>query len=55
MQEAKFYDAKSFTDPKKVYKVINLPDGSWKCSCPGFIFRQRKCNHIRRVQHLKLK
>ena len=55
MQKATFYDIPSFTKPGVVYKVIKMPDGSWKCSCPSFVFRNAKCNHIRKVQHLKIK
>lgn len=55
MEKAKFYQVKSFTKKGVVYTVRKLPTGEWLCSCPNFLFRNSKCNHIRQVQHLKLK
>lgn len=57
MNKARFFKVKSFHH-ENYYTVRNLPTGEWKCSCPYFVFKQRlitKCDHIRKVQHLKLK
>jgi hypothetical protein len=51
---AQIYEVKSFTDPTKTYKVVRNK-GSWTCSCESNFFRHVKCEHIRKVQHLKLK
>ena len=42
----------SSKDPNKFYTVTKNRDGSWECSCPGFIYR-RKCSHIEKVQGKK--
>jgi hypothetical protein len=55
MNEAIFYKVKSFTVKDKEYIVRKMLDGSWRCECPAFVFRQKKCNHIRKLQHLKIK
>jgi len=52
---AKFYKVPSLTIEGKSYQVIKMPNGSWRCNCPHFVFREKKCNHIRQVQHLKVK
>jgi hypothetical protein len=28
------------------YTVDQLQDGSWRCSCPGYFYRQEQCRHI---------
>lgn len=55
MNNARFYDVKSFTTTGLFYKVRKMPNGSYKCDCPRFVFTGKKCDHIRRIQHLKLK
>ncbi len=45
----KIIKIKSFTDPQKEYLVRHLDDGSWRCSCPLFIMKERQigeCKHI---------
>jgi len=41
----------SESDPRKEYTVTLYSDGTWKCSCPHWIFRLQKtgedCKHIR--------
>ena len=51
------FEVPSFTDPNKTYVVRKTDDG-YRCDCPHFIFREKqihKCDHIRKLQHLKLK
>ena len=55
--QAKFYKIASFTIPGKKYDVIKTEEG-YKCNCPNFVFngrRIKKCDHIRKHQHLKLR
>lgn len=47
--EAQFYNIRSDSQPLKVYTVRHMPDGEWRCSCPGFIFRNQ-CKHIGKVK-----
>lgn len=54
MTDAKFIKVKSFTDPKKEYTLVKTDDG-YRCNCPDYILRDRKCKHIKRYQHLKYK
>ena len=53
--DAKFYQVPSFSDPNKKYTVRQLPDQSWHCDCPSFVFRQKPCDHIRKIRHQKMK
>jgi hypothetical protein len=52
--EAKFYEVKGFTDPDIIHIVRHLENGEWRCDCWPFI-RKGKCDHIRKVRHLRLK
>ncbi len=54
MTEAQFIKAKSFTDPDMEYIIRKMDDG-YRCSCPDFVIRDKKCKHIKRHQHLKYK
>ena len=51
----KFYNVKSFSDPKKVYTVRHMGFGDWRCDCAHFVFRRKGCDHILRVRHLRMK
>ena len=53
MTDAKFYNVPSFTKSGVDYQVIKLSSGDWRCNCPHYVFRDKKCNHIRKMQHLK--
>lgn len=64
MSEAIVYEVKSFSDPTKTYQVRELPDHSWRCQCPFFVFNEGKmrranttpaCDHIRQLRHKKMK
>ena len=39
---------KSHTVPGKFYTLTRTPRGTWRCSCPDFIYRPKKrpCKHI---------
>jgi len=39
----------SSSDPKKTYLVRQLPDKTWACSCPSFVFRSNQCKHIESI------
>lgn len=54
-KEAKFFKIKSFSTQGKTYTVRKMPDGFYRCDCPHFVFRGEKCNHIRKIQKIKLK
>lgn len=46
---------KSMSDTSRTYKIYNTVDG-YKCTCPAYFYgSHQKCNHIRQMQHLKLK
>lgn len=41
----------SFTEKNKRYVIRQMPDGDYRCSCPDFVFRERKkqkCKHVDR-------
>ena len=45
----------SFTEEGKRYKVCQLEDGSFTCSCPEWIYHKRECKHIEQVKrHLEM-
>jgi hypothetical protein len=46
---AEFFTVKS-NSSNRAYIVRKLPNGEWKCSCPGFIFRN-DCKHIEKAQN----
>lgn len=37
-------------DRPSYYIVSEMEDGTWKCSCPAWIFRRMKCDHIYKAQ-----
>ena len=37
----------------KEYKVCELEDGSFSCSCPVWIYRRQECKHIEQVKRQK--
>lgn len=45
MDEAKFIEIQSASDPNLKHIVILTPEGTIKCDCPGFAFRN-KCRHV---------
>lgn len=48
------YNVKSFTNQDTEYTVRHMNDGTWRCSCPLFIFNEKKmglCKHIAKVMH----
>lgn len=36
----------SSSNPDKKYTVRQMPDKTWACSCPHFVFRNKQCKHI---------
>jgi len=46
------WNIESFTIPGKEYKVSQLKDGSYQCSCPNWIYRRRQCKHINAVMKM---
>lgn len=53
--EARFFTVQSFSNPNKRYVVRQTSDGEWRCDCPFFVFRNKKCDHIRKIRHTKMK
>jgi len=50
MEKAKFYKVESFSVKGLFHTIRQMPDGEWKCSCPGFIFNDLgECRHILKV------
>lgn len=56
--KAAFFDVESETTPGKTYTVRWLADGTFRCSCPYFVWREGKslrkgevlmCKHIKEV------
>ena len=47
----KYWFVESWSDPNKKYKVCQLEDGSFTCSCPAWIFRRKECKHIEQIKH----
>lgn len=35
------------------YIVRALPDGTYRCSCPHFVFRGVYCKHIKKIKNEK--
>ena len=51
----KYWYVDSFTEEGKRYKVCQLEDGSFTCSCPVWIFHKKECKHIQQVKrHLEM-
>ena len=51
----KYWYVESFTNNGKKYKVCQLEDGSFTCSCPEWIYRRRECKHIQQIKrHLAM-
>jgi len=62
--QARFFEVASFSQKEKTYLVRQLPGGEWVCSCPHFLFNERKlarqgkssaCDHILKTRHLRMK
>lgn len=32
------------------YVVSEMEDGTWKCSCPVWVFQRKECSHIRKAK-----
>lgn len=46
----------SFSRPNEFHLVWKRLDETWDCSCEFHqIHKNKKCDHIRKIQHLKLK
>jgi len=51
----KYWFVDSFSNEGKRYKVCQLEDGSFTCSCPEWIFRRKECKHIQQIKrHLEM-
>ena len=54
----KFFKVESFSEPHKQYiirKITDFRDNvEYKCECPQGVFKG-KCDHIRKIRHMKLK
>lgn len=53
-KKVEMHEVESFTDPNKKYIIRAYPDGSYKCSCKGYVFNQfknknYKCKHIKKL------
>lgn len=48
------WHVKSSSDPRKLYLVEEMSNGSLRCDCVGFLMHQRQrdfeCKHIKRVK-----
>lgn len=38
------------TKTDRVYRVIEFENGSYMCSCPGWLFRKDECKHILQIR-----
>lgn len=50
MNDAKFFNVQSESDPDKQWIVRLMPDGSYRCDCPQFVFKKgQACKHILKI------
>ena len=49
--KATFYKVKSFTKPYIDYIVRKMPDGTYRCDCPRFVFSNKDCKHLLKVRN----
>lgn len=52
---ARFFETQSFSDPSAKHIVRQTAEGEWRCDCPGFVLGKKKCDHIRKVRHQRMK
>ena len=50
-ETVKCWYVESWSNPNKKYKVCQLSDGSFSCSCPAWVYRRQECKHIQQVKH----
>lgn len=41
-----FTQVQSESDPSKYYTVRRLSTGEYRCECPNFVYREKRCKHI---------
>ncbi len=49
------YRVKSFSRPDVVHTVTQHDNGDWSCDCEYALYKNKTCDHVRRVRHQKMK
>lgn len=51
----KLWGVSSFSEEGKFYEVRYVPGRGYICTCPFFLIKHKRCDHIARVTHDKLR
>jgi len=49
------FKVKSFSRPDLFHVVTQWNNGDWSCGCEYSLYKNKTCDHIRKVRHLKMK